>query len=235
MRGPVERAAIRAVLFDLGGTLLDLRDPNAWAEIAQGLGLAVDADHLVHALAQAELTTERPDGHPTQLEFWDLVLRLASDGQSAPGLSRRFLDELEKRDPPVHLFSDVRRCLDELRRQDRKLGIVSNSKSEARVRELLGRAGIADYFPVVVSSGTEGVAKPDPEIFRRAVDRVGVSAVQSFYVGDLPQTDAVAARRAGLESVWLNRAGTGLGDDPPEITSLTELPRWIRRVEDRVD
>ncbi len=77
----------------------------------------------------------------------------------------------QERTLPV--FSDVRRCLDALRAEHRSLGIVSNSSSEASVRRILDRAGILDDFERVVSSGTEGVAKPNPEIFRRTVQRLG--------------------------------------------------------------
>jgi putative hydrolase of the HAD superfamily len=99
------------------------------------------------------------------------------------------------------------------------------------VRQILARGGIEEFFPTVISSGTEGVAKPDPEIFRRALARHQVTAGETFYVGNLAFTDAQASSAAGLHSVWLNRAGTGFGEDPPEITSLLEVPLCIRRLE----
>jgi len=105
--------------------------------------------------------------------------------------------------------------------------VVSNSTSEARVRAILDRAGIVDFFARVVSSGTEGVAKPDPEIFHRAVGRLEVRPEEALYVGNLANTDARGARAAGLHAVWLNRDGTGLGIDPPEITSLLEVPLCV--------
>ena len=119
----------------------------------------------------------------------------------------------------------MRRCLERLKRDGRALGVVSNSWSEAGVRETLQKARILGYFSVIVSSGTEGISKPDPEIFRRAVSRIGVRADEAFYVGDLPYTDAKAAASAGLRSVWLNRDGDGFGEDPPEITSSLRAAR----------
>jgi putative hydrolase of the HAD superfamily len=50
-------------------------------------------------------------------------------------------------------------------------------------------------------------------------------------VGDLPYTDVRAAQAAGLRAVWLNRAGTGLGANLPEVTSLTEIPGHIAQIE----
>ena len=90
-----------------------------------------------------------------------------------------------------------------------------------------------DYFERVVSSGTEGVAKPAAEIFRRATERLGIRADEALYVGNLPTTDARAAAAAGLHSVWLNREGMEYREDPPEIMSLLEVPLIIRRLERR--
>ena len=99
------------------------------------------------------------------------------------------------------------------------------------VRRILDRVGILDYFSPILSSGTEGVEKPDPAIFRRAVQRMNVAPSEAVFVGNLARTDAKAAETAGLHGVWLNREGFGYGLDPPEITSLLEVPLIVRRLE----
>lgn len=226
---------VRAVLFDLGGTLIDERDFAGWSELARGIYLDLTPDALAHAYTEVKVRTDRPLGSPDPdpggVEFWREVLSRAAEREVSPDVARRFVQSRPLGEGRLSLFSDVRRCLDRLAREHRKLAVVSNSTSEARVRRLLDRAEILDYFSHVVSSGTEGVAKPDPEIFRRAVSRLGVSPSEALHVGDLAHTDAEGARRAGLHAVWLNRDGTGLGDDPPEITSLLEVPLCVRRIE----
>jgi putative hydrolase of the HAD superfamily len=132
---------------------------------------------------------------------------------------------------PAQRFSDTLRCLEELKRRGRMLGVITNGRSEALTRQILERTGLLRYFQVVVAAGTEGISKPHPGIFARALERLKVSAREALYVGDLPNVDARAARDAGLFAVWLNRDGTGFGDDPPEITSLAELPGLIRALE----
>jgi putative hydrolase of the HAD superfamily len=231
-----ERARIRAVLFDLGGTLIDDQHFEEWTEAARECLVELDPERLAEAYRAVELEAdaEAPRGlahRDAIIDQWARILSRASDRPVPSATAGRFLDEIRGRDLPVRLFSDARRCLDRLKADRRSLGIVSNSSSEARVRTLLDRAGILDYFSRVVSSGTEGVAKPDPEIFHRAVVRLGVRPSEAFFVGNLAATDARAARAAGLHSVWLNRGGTGFGEDPPEITSLLELPLWVRRLE----
>ena len=220
---------IRAVLFDLGGTLVDTRDFSGWADASRQVGLDVDAD----ALARAHLRLYGAEQPPriTFRERWAAVLSDATERAVPNGVVDRFLQVLRSRPIGGSLFSDVRRCLDRLQRERRRLGIVSNSRSESAVRELLGRLRVLPAFELVVSSGTENVEKPDPEIFRRAVGRLGLEPGSVLFLGDDVENDARGAVRAGLHAVWLNRSGTGLGVDPPEITSLSEVPRVVRDLE----
>ncbi|MCI4349619.1 MAG: HAD family hydrolase [Thermoplasmata archaeon] len=232
--GPSRNGAarrIRFVLFDLGGTLIENRDFQGYAEVAGQLDLPEDPELWSEAVRWAETEFDRPGPPVAWVPFWTAILERVADRRLPAGTVAQFLERLERRPRAVHLFSDVRRTLERLRGQGRVLAVVSNSRSEANVRELLERAGIVAFFATVVSSGTEKVAKPDPEIFRRALARLDARAEETFYVGDLAFTDAKAAASAGLASVWLHRDGTGFGADPPEITSLTELPRTIARLE----
>lgn len=230
-------ARIRAVLFDLGGTLVDDRDYAGWVDLARRVYLDLDADTLAHFVAEVE---REFDAHPPTVdreeefvEFWRQILRRSAGKEIDRRVAVQYLALLREAEGPVRLFSDVRRCLDQLRAERRHLGIVSNSTSEASVRRILHRVGILDYFERVVSSGSEGVAKPAAEIFRRATARLGVRPEEALYVGNLPTTDVRAAAAAGLHSVWLNREGMELGEDPPEIMSLLEIPLILRRLEAR--
>jgi putative hydrolase of the HAD superfamily len=226
---------IRAVLFDLGGTLVDEKDFDGWTELARRFYLDLDPDNLRHAFLEVEATV---DGEPHAygreeaiVDFWRRTLSRAADKELDEGTARKFIAAIRENEVPVRLYSDTRRCLDLLRSERRVLGVISNSTSEASVRRILDRVGILDYFDRVVSSGTEGVEKPNPEIFRRAVRRLAVRPEEAMYVGNLAQTDAKAAQAAGLHGVWLNREGFGYGEDPPEITSLLEVPLMVRRLE----
>jgi FMN phosphatase YigB (HAD superfamily) len=232
---PARAPRIRAVLFDLGGTLIDNYDYGHWTELARRCFVSVEEEELAHAVAdvEKEMDAPRPEKrdewvHP---EFWGAVLSRASGHAVDVPTTERFL-ALARADPGYHrLYSDARWCLERLAHDKRRLAVVSNSTSEARVRAILDRAGVLPFFERVVSSGTEGVAKPDPEIFRRTLERMGLDGEAALYVGNLAYIDAQAARAAGLHGIWLNRAGTGMGNGPPEITSLHEVPLCVRRLE----
>ena len=226
---------IRAVLFDLGGTLVDETDFDGWVGLARRFYLDLDPDNLRHAYLEVQeaLDTDPPSvgGEERLIDFWRRTLSRAAGKEVDAETVRKFNAAVRETERPVRLYSDARRCLDLLKAERRALGVVSNSTSEATVRRVLDRAGVLGYFDRVVSSGTEGVEKPDPEIFLRAVRRLNVLPAESMFVGNLARTDAKAAEAAGLHGVWLNREGFGLGEDPPEIMSLLEVPLVLRRFE----
>ncbi|MEM0128548.1 MAG: HAD family hydrolase [Thermoplasmata archaeon] len=224
-------ARIRFVFFDLGGTLVDECDYLGWADLAARLSIPVDPDDLAHHFRDVEREDDaagRPSGDAA---FWREVLARAGGRPVTPTQAERFVAEWQRLRSPPRLFSDVVRCLDDLEEDGRTLGVVTNSQSEPAVRRTLDQVGLIDRFATVTSSGTEGIAKPDPRLFARALERAGASPAASFHVGHLEYTDARAARAAGIPSVWLHRDGTGFSLDPPEVTSLLEVPPWIRRLE----
>jgi putative hydrolase of the HAD superfamily len=225
-----EPPRIRAVLFDLGGTLVDYHDYAHWCDLAQRIFVPVEEEELAHAFHEVERETDTRD-RLGYVEFWRMTLERAAGRPVDTPTARRYIDLLQEHPGFNRLYSDTRRCLDSLAAGRRRLAVVSNSSSEARVRKILHETDILPYFERVVSSGTEGVEKPDPEIFRRALSRMEIAPSEALYVGNLAFTDATAAREAGLHGVWLNRNGTGMGVDPPEITSLLEVPLTVRAIE----
>jgi putative hydrolase of the HAD superfamily len=96
-------------------------------------------------------------------------------------------------------------ALEAARQAGLRCGIVSNS--EGQLMQLLERLDLARLFEHVLDSGVEGVRKPDPEIFRRALERFDVHPSQALYAGDIPQVDVVGARAAGMDGVLIDPLG----------------------------
>lgn len=120
----------------------------------------------------------------------------------------------------VEFYPDVRPALRRLRERYR-LFALSNGNAD------LERCGIADLFDGHISARAAGAAKPDARIFATLLAEAGVAAHEVLHVGDDPLADVVGARRAGLQSVWVNRNGR---EWPPEfaprpriVTTLAEL------------
>lgn len=86
------------------------------------------------------------------------------------------------------------------------LGALTNAPQELSRRKL-ERMLLADQVPLLVSLDTFGVGKPDPRVFLEACRLLGTRPAETIYVGDELDNDALAAQRAGLRGVWLDRPG----------------------------
>jgi putative hydrolase of the HAD superfamily len=115
-------------------------------------------------------------------------------------------------------------AVDELAAAGVALGVISNF--EEWLERLLEGLGIADYFDVRVISGIEGLEKPDPRIFRLALDRAGVPPERAAYVGDNPVLDIEPAARLGMFPVLIDRRNRYPGA-AARITSMAELPERL--------
>jgi HAD superfamily hydrolase (TIGR01509 family) len=232
---PDVRPRTYAVLFDVGGTLVYEPDISGWTERARRCSLDIDPDKLadayVEVLIEVDAEPRSRDPEAAIIDFWQRTLSRAAQKDVSEITAAQFVASRKEKSAPVQLYSDTRPCLDQLRQGHRSLGVISNSTSEVRVRQVLNQGGILEYFDRIVSSGTEGVEKPDSEIFLRAVQRMGVRPAEALYVGNNALTDAKGAQSAGLYGIWLNRERAGFGEDLPEIASLLEVPLCVQRIE----
>jgi putative hydrolase of the HAD superfamily len=86
-----------------------------------------------------------------------------------------------------------------------KLGIVSNFAIPECVDKLLQRHGLDRLFNVVVVSGDVNKRKPSPEIFEKALEKLGVSAEDTVFVGDTVDAEIEGAKKAGMKAIYVER------------------------------
>lgn len=106
--------------------------------------------------------------------------------------------------------------------------VIATRPRRTRCSRKLERLGLATLVDTIVISESEGVKKPDPVIFQRALERLEVSPAEAVYVGDHPVADVQGSVAAGLSAVW-RRTPTWA---PPEvehhaIDTLDELIAWL--------
>lgn len=223
---------IRAVLFDAGATLVR-PDPPVEAVYAREFaadGAQFSEEDLTRALARAwgEVNAAAPGadrygGVRGEPRFWNEFLgrvrSLLDGGAVSPEAFVRLATHF--RSPAAWtIYDDVVTTLEELRRRDLKLAIVSNWDSH--LPKLLAALDLERFFRVVAVSAIEEVGKPDPEIFRRACERLQVSPTEALHVGDSLTEDYEGARAAGLSALLLDR-GDRHPDVPERIRNLGEL------------
>lgn len=198
-----EPAALAAVLFDFGGTLD--ADGVPWKERFYRLyreeGAEVTAerfDPVFYAVDDALTGSVSP-----ALSFRDTVLGLAEGVTEGLGLHDRALAERIAARFLAKALERLRhnaRLLETLARRYR-LGLVSNFYGNlARVCE---DAGIRPFFTTVVDSARSGYVKPDPRIFRQAVEELKTDSSRAVFVGDSLRRDMAGARAVGMPHIWL--------------------------------
>ncbi|KIL42535.1 hydrolase [Gordoniibacillus kamchatkensis] len=116
------------------------------------------------------------------------------------------------------LFADVQPCLQELQARGFRLGVVSNFAPT--LRGILQAKGILHYFDPVIVSTEVGLEKPDPAIFRLALERSGLRADDILYIGDHDRNDIWAPAQAGIDALKIIRYDFHSGEG---IRSLGEL------------
>ncbi|BFU43509.1 hypothetical protein KRMM14A1004_17460 [Krasilnikovia sp. MM14-A1004] len=105
---------------------------------------------------------------------------------------------------------------------------VLTNGDTAQQRDKLRRIGLDGRIGPVFTPADLGVAKPDPDAFRRACAHWGLPPHAVLSVGDRYDLDVLAARAAGLDAVQLDRLGAGPAGEPQRITSLRELGNHLR-------
>ena len=232
--------AIRAVFFDAGETLLYPHPSFAelFAEVLRGEGHVVDPARVREVVSaySARFTDTVVSGEGRlwstspgrSRSMWRGIYEAFFQELGIDGDHDRLFDALYERFTDVssyRLHPDALPVLDRLTETDLVLGLISNF--EEWLQRLLEVLEVRQYFDVTVISGVEGVEKPDPRIFRIALERAGVSPEESVYVGDHPFFDVEAARRVGMVPVLIDRRGRHPEVEALRITSLEDLPGAI--------
>ena len=245
---------IRAVLLDAGGTLIHPDHAFLLDRLAEE-GIEADLDDYHEARRAADavvgeiLRSDDPGDDRTRIRTWfsTLLQALGLPESRLEAVAADIRERHERSRLWVRPVPGTREMLEGLRRRGLRLAVISNA--DGRVATYLDHAGLADLFELIVDSGLEGVEKPDPEIFRTALDRLGLEPEQTVYVGDTWPVDVVGARRVGIPAVYLSeREGSGpdRGPEPEDadgvvrITRILELPAALeelarRGARDRAD
>jgi putative hydrolase of the HAD superfamily len=197
------------VLFDFSGTLLRVEPAETWLRaVLRETGTPMAEDEVVRAARELEEAGALPGGGPPRelpgelAEAWGVRDRTPELHRAVyTGLSRR----VALPDPALHdalydrhmtpaawrPYPDALEVLRELRARGLRVGVVSNIGWD--LRPVFRSHGLDPYVDVYALSFEHGIQKPDPGLFRVALDALGAEAARTLMVGDDRRADGGAA------------------------------------------
>lgn len=224
--------ALETVFLDAGGVLVY---PN-WDRVCAALrrrGVAVEPSALAAAEPRAKRQLDVQSAVRATNDagrgwlYFNLILGEA--GIPVTESTNAALEDLHAYHMTNNLWEyvpgHVQEVLEALASRGLTLVVVSNANGT--LREHLKRLGLSRHFACVLDSCDEGVEKPDPRIFRIALERSGARPETTIHVGDLYEVDVAGARAAGIRPVLLDQAALYPDADCQRVASLSELVTCI--------
>ena len=207
---------MRAVFFDLGGTLLDI---SAWnsdeaysydLEVLQSLGSNLTIKQCKNEFMKArkklnEMYKGSPKRHQTGLVFSTVCesLGLELDPRTSIETDYKILTELIK---SAKLADNAIETLKLVKSKGLKTALLCNG-SIMRTNLLIDRFGLRDFFDVIIISEEVGYEKSTGIPFKAALRKLSLQPDQAVMVGDNPEEDLEGAKKAGIKSVLSNLEG----------------------------
>lgn len=246
---------IKAVLFDLGGTLHKSSSPpgrDLWfaqrlierfsdygikleggAELLAGR-LAINSEVYKH---ESEVTLRELPSAQIWSDYYLREYGLDRERLEPFAEELSFLYDYER--PCVMRREHLKETMMELKAMGLHLGVISNIISRSVVRHFLAEYGIEALMDCVITSAETGIRKPSPEIFRIAEKAMGLKPEELCYVGDTISRDVIGTRNAGWAmmiqiqnpSIAHRDAGLEHSGYMPDalIEDLAEIPSVLKR------
>lgn len=235
--------AIRAVIFDFGGTLADIVPTHDWLFLraCQELGVDLDPSRIGDAdsVGWEPYLTELGPAHPQHSgsaeAFADFKTRLLIERLTAAGVeadeallhaAAARIYELDTEPEMYRPYDDTLPALDALRDQGVRMAILSNH--EWHLPALIEGLDLARYMESIVTSAQVGYRKPHPRMFEAVLAELGLPPEACLMVGDSVSADIRGAAGMGLAGVFIHRHEH---KPPPTgvtvIRSLNELPAFL--------
>jgi len=203
---------IKAVFLDFGDTLVET-EPLYVERLRiafERAGVSRTFDEMEKAFVEADWRSAAAlvEREPFPQDAWQgifaaVMAEVLNIGQNIRDVMREVTRQMTLIRPSRKLMPGSMEFLEFCRGRKIRLALLSNN--DGRTREKCLEVGIEGFFGEILDSTKEGLTKPNPEFFRRALRRIELSAGEVLHVGDLLGCDVLGAQKAGLRAVWLHK------------------------------
>ncbi|MFB0514909.1 MAG: HAD family hydrolase [Candidatus Bathyarchaeia archaeon] len=228
---------IKAVLFDLGNTLVYQNPYKTIQKILETHGIIRTTKEIEKAFAktEGEFDIEKHSRLPahefyTQLNIHILKHLGITNSNSLQALAEDINIQWFKVSK-IYVYRDVKSTLAKLKKMGLKLGLITDDY-RSDLEKILPKVGLRKFFDVCVCGDTVGKRKPNPRVFKHALNQLNIRASEAIFVGDRLDTDYLGAKNAGMTPILIRResnkqevAGVRC------ITSLKEVLKILEAIE----
>ncbi|MEM0015549.1 MAG: HAD family hydrolase [Saccharolobus sp.] len=209
---------IKAVLFDFDDTLVDFKSKSQEALISvsrdiynfikENYNKEIDMN-IIEKIVITESERLDKEGEYNRNKWWESVLKALNidyiDKSQLYDWTRLYWSIASNTEP----YDDAEKLIDYLYGKGYKLGIVTNSDGEGgNKNKRLKNFPLINKFNVIIIAGEQGIRpKPNLEPFLIACERISVEPVSCLFVGDDRVKDCLAAKKANMKSVLVDREG----------------------------
>lgn len=209
---------IKGILFDFFGTLVDY----SASRVEQGYytthkllltnGIDISYTAFLDSWVAASETLDQWSRR-TGLEYnmeqvaVKFLTRVCPNHRSRALPTQLWMSYVDEWSVAIRSIPGVRELVEDLSSRFR-LGVVTNTHHAGLIHKYLREIGIEPYVGVVVTSVEHGRPKPHPSIFSLALKRLGCAAESTLFVGDSYEADYLGAKRAGMQALLIDPAGT---------------------------
>ncbi|SFM06219.1 putative hydrolase of the HAD superfamily [Gracilibacillus orientalis] len=216
---------IKAVIFDLDGTLLDRETSiNIFAE-KQYNKYYKSFQHIDKELYISRFIKLDNKGMVWKDKVYQqLVKEFRLMDLTWEELLQDYVNQFRYSSTP---FPNLYQMLHSLKKMNIKVGMITNGKKEFQEYNI-SALEIEEYFEIILISEIVGIKKPNPKIFEQALKHMQVQPNESFFVGDHPENDINAANKVGMKSIWKKHKGITCDSADFVIEDLNEIPIIIK-------
>jgi putative hydrolase of the HAD superfamily len=231
--------AVKAVLFDLGNTLVKFDVDGAeevFHRILTSIGISRSLDEIRSAHSRTEKQASKNGlidlfGQIKPEDYWSKWDSLVLEYLNIPNhvilagvVHSKWFDFLN-----FSTFPEVEDVLSKLREKGLKLGLISNGYEE-EIDLILKRVDLSrEFFEIIAGVDTWKRAKPNLEIFNNSLRELKVSPKEALYVGDNPDIDIEPAQKIGLKAILIKRKKDNVEKNPERwtISNLKEILKFL--------